>query len=130
MPFRTVSLLHESRCKNGRTVPLSHKFSKHSRVRYFRNERTRSTPLDLRLKYWGVSDRFVSARKLMQNGPNWCYYRTSSVNKVASEFFATNTPDPLHLIKNSCFGAFRTVSSLHESRCKTGRTGAIIAQVR
>jgi hypothetical protein len=45
----------------------------------------------------------------MQNWPNWCHYRTSSKNKVASEFFATNAPDPLHLIKNSSghFGPFR-----------------------
>jgi hypothetical protein len=34
------------------------------------------------------------------------------------------------LTQNSCFGAFRTVLVRHESRCKTGRTGAIIAQVR
>jgi hypothetical protein len=65
----------------------------------------------------------------MQNWPNWCHYRTSSLNKVASEFFTTNAPDPLHWTQNSCFGAFRTVSLLHESRCKTGRTGDVIAQV-
>jgi hypothetical protein len=28
------------------------------------------------------------------------------------------------------FGAFRTVLLLHKSRCKPGRTGAIIAQIR
>jgi hypothetical protein len=77
-----------------------------------------------------VSDRFVTARKLMQNWPNWGYYRTSSLNKVASEFFATNAPDALNLTQDSCFGEFRTVSLLHESRCKTGRAGAINAQVR
>jgi hypothetical protein len=79
--------------------------------------------------FCGVSDRFITAWKLMQNWPNWCHYRTSSVNKVASEFFATNAPDPLHLTRNSCFGSFRTVSLLYESRCKTGRTGAFNAQV-
>jgi hypothetical protein len=41
-----------------------------------------------------------------------------------------NASDPLHLTQNSCFGAFRTVSLLHESRCKTGRTGDINAKVR
>jgi hypothetical protein len=41
-----------------------------------------------------------------------------------------NAPDPLHSTKNSCFGAFRTVSLLYESWCKTGRTSAINAQVR
>jgi hypothetical protein len=45
-------------------------------------------------------------------------------------FFATNAPDPLHWSQNSCFGVFRIVSLLYESRCKTGRTGAINVQVR
>jgi hypothetical protein len=162
-------------------VPLSHKFAKQSRVGIFQNERTRSTPLDPKLMFWGVSDHFVTPRKLMQNWltwcpyrtsslkkvaldflatnepdplhltqnscfrctsdrfvtarksmPNWtnsCHYRTSSLNKVASEFLATKAPDPLHWTQNSSFSAFRTVSLLHESRCQTGRTGAIIAQV-
>jgi hypothetical protein len=128
--FRTVSLLYESDAKLGELVPLTHKIAKQSRVGIFRNECTRSTPLDLKLIFWGVSNRFVTARKSMQNWPNWCHYRTSLLKKVASEFFATNTPDPLHWTQNLCFRAFRTVSLLHESRCKTGRTGAIIAQIR
>jgi hypothetical protein len=80
--------------------------------------------------FWGVSDRFVTAWKSMQNWPNWCHYHTSSLNKVASEFFATHAPDTLHWTRNTCFGAFRTVSLLHESWCKTGWTIAINAQVR
>jgi hypothetical protein len=44
--------------------------------------------------------------------------------------FATKEPDPLHRTQNSCFGAFRTFSLLHETRCKTGRTSTINAQVR
>jgi hypothetical protein len=111
-------------------VPLSHKFAKQSRVGIFRNERNRSTPFEQKLMFWAVSDRFVTARNSMQNWPNWCHYRTSSVNKVAPEFFVRNAPDPLHLNQNSGFGAFQTVSLLYECRCKTGRTGAINAQVR
>jgi hypothetical protein len=111
-------------------VPLSHKFAKQNRVIIFHNERTRSIPLDPKLMFWGVSDRFVTARKSMQNRPNWCHYRTSSLNKVAWEFFETNAPNPLHWTLNSSFCAIRTVSLVHESQCKTGRTGAIIAQVR
>jgi hypothetical protein len=110
-------------------VPLTHKFAKQSCVRIFRNERTRSTPLDPKLMFWGISDRFVAARKSMQNWPNWCHYRTSSLNKVASEFLATNAPDPLHLTRNPCFGAYRTILLLHERRCKTGRTDGINAKV-
>jgi hypothetical protein len=51
-------------------VPLMHKFAKEGLVRIFCNERTRSTPLDAKLMFWGVSDRFVTARKSLQNWPN------------------------------------------------------------
>jgi hypothetical protein len=56
---------------------------------------------------WGVSDRFVTAGKSMLNWPNWCHYRAGSLIKVASEFFASNAPDPLHWTQNSCLGHFR-----------------------
>jgi hypothetical protein len=52
-------------------VPLKHKFSKRSYVGKFRNERTGSTLLDLKLMFWVVSNRFVTARKMMQNWPKW-----------------------------------------------------------
>jgi hypothetical protein len=52
-------------------VPLSDKFAKQSGVGIFRNERTRSTLLDPKLMFSGVSDRFVPARKPMPNWPNW-----------------------------------------------------------
>jgi hypothetical protein len=51
-------------------VPLTHMFAKQSCVEIFRNERTRSTPLDPQLIFWGVSHHFVIARKSMQNWPN------------------------------------------------------------
>jgi hypothetical protein len=54
-------------------VPLMHKFAKQSRVWNFRNERTRSTALDRKLMFWGVSDRFVTARKSWQNWLNKCH---------------------------------------------------------
>jgi hypothetical protein len=44
-------------------VPLSHKFTKLSHVGIFRNECTRSTPLDPKLRFWGALDRFGTARK-------------------------------------------------------------------
>jgi hypothetical protein len=128
--FWTVSLLHKSRCKTGRTGTIIALVGSAKSRRNFSQRTHRSTPLDPRLKFWGVSDRFITARKSMQNWPNSCHYRTSSVNNVASEFFVLNTPDPLHLTQNSCLGAFQTVLLLYECRCKTGRTGAINAQVR
>jgi hypothetical protein len=42
-------------------VPLTHKFAKEGLIRIFHNERTQSTPLDAKLMFWGVSDRFVTA---------------------------------------------------------------------
>jgi hypothetical protein len=48
-------------------VLLTHKFAKRRYVRKFRNEGTRSTPVDPKLMFWGVSDRFVTARKSMQS---------------------------------------------------------------
>jgi hypothetical protein len=51
-------------------VPLTDKFAKQSRVRIFGNKRTRSTPLNSKLILRGVSDRFVTAGKSMQNWPN------------------------------------------------------------
>jgi hypothetical protein len=37
-------------------APLAHKFGKRRSIGTFRNERTRSTPLDPKLMFWGVSD--------------------------------------------------------------------------
>jgi hypothetical protein len=54
-------------------APLTHKFAKQICVEIFGNERTWSTPLDPKLMFWGVSNRFVTARKSMQNWLNWCH---------------------------------------------------------
>jgi hypothetical protein len=96
-----------------------HKFMQRSCVRIFCNERTRSTPFDPKLMFWGVLDRFVTARTSVQNGPNWCNQCIGSWNEVASEFFARNAPNPPHWTPNSCFVAFRTILLLHELWCKT-----------
>ena len=65
--FRTVWLPHETRWKTGRT---SQKFVTRSRVGIFRNESTRSTPLDPKLPFWCIRDRLVALRNSVQNGPN------------------------------------------------------------
>ena len=75
--FGTVWLPYETRCKTDRTS--AKKFMPRSRVGIFRNERTRSTPLDPKLTFWCVT-----------------YY----------------------------LGAFGTVWLSHETQCKTGRTSA------
>jgi hypothetical protein len=50
---------------------LMHKFMQLSRARIIRNERTRSTILDPKLIFWGISDPFVTAQTSVQNGPIW-----------------------------------------------------------
>jgi hypothetical protein len=48
-------------------APLTHKFAEQSCVEICRNKRTGSTPMDPKLMFWGVPDRFVTARMSMQN---------------------------------------------------------------
>ena len=50
--------------------------------------------------------RLVALRNSVLNVPNLC---KSSCHEVASEFFATNAPDPPHWTLNKNFGAFRTI---------------------
>jgi hypothetical protein len=52
-------------------VPLRHKFAKRICVKILHHERTWPTPLDPKLMFWGVLDRFATTRKSMQNWPNW-----------------------------------------------------------
>jgi hypothetical protein len=126
-PFRYYTKVD---AKLAEQAPLTHKFTKWSCVGIFRYERTWSTPLDPKLMFWGIQDRFFTSLKSMQNCSNGCYQRTSSLYEVTSENFATNASDLLYWTQNSCFQAFRNVSLLHESRWKTGRTGAVNAQIR
>jgi hypothetical protein len=69
-PFRYCTKVD---AKLAELVPSTHKFAKEGRVRIFRNERKRFTPLDPKLKFCGVSYRVVIAPKSMQNWPNWCH---------------------------------------------------------
>ena len=78
--------------------------------------------------FWCIWDYLVALQNSVQNMPNLC---KSSCHEVASEFFATNTPDPPHWTLNLRFGAFATIwvysgpfGCLYETRCKTGRTSA------
>ena len=74
------------------------------RVRIFRNERTRCTPLDPKMKFYCISYHLGAF------GTVWLPYetrcktgRTSAkvrADKVVSEFFAANAPDPTHWTLN------------------------------
>jgi hypothetical protein len=53
--FGIILLLHETWCKMGRTGAIKVKFRALSRVGIFQNERTRFTPLDLKLIFLFIS---------------------------------------------------------------------------
>src|SRR6185369_11182035 len=53
--FWTISLVHETWCKSAKLVQLMQNFMPRCRARIFRNECSRSTPLDHKLMFWCVS---------------------------------------------------------------------------
>ena len=67
--LRTVWLRYETRCKTGRT---SAKVRARSRVGIFRNECTRSSPLDLKLKFWCVLFYLGALRTVWLPYKTWC----------------------------------------------------------
>jgi hypothetical protein len=56
--------------------------------------------------FWGITDCFVTVQTSAQNRLYWGNERTSSLNAVASVFFATNTFDLPHWTLNSCLSCF------------------------
>jgi hypothetical protein len=67
-PFRYSTKVGAKRAE---LEQLMHKFVQRSRVGIFTNERNWSSPLDPKLMFWGVLDRFITTRKSVQNGLNW-----------------------------------------------------------
>src|SRR6185503_12647059 len=97
---------------DGKRAELMPKFVPRSHVRIFRNERTRSTPLDPKLMflcvsyYLGAFGTVFCPTTLSAKRVNWC---KSSCHDVALEFFAKNAPDPPHWAPNFCFHAICTI---------------------
>jgi hypothetical protein len=52
-------------------VPFMQIFVQQSHIGIFRDKRTLSSPLDPKLKFWGVSRGFIPSQKSRQNGPKW-----------------------------------------------------------
>ena len=92
--FGTVWLHYETRCKTGRT---SAKVRARSRVGIFRNECTRSTPLDPKLMFWCV------LYYLGAFGTVWLPYETRCKTgrtsaKVRATKWRRNFSQPMHPI--------------------------------
>ena len=79
----------------GKRAELVQMFVPRSRVRIFRNERTRSTPFVPKLTFWCISYHLGASRTVWLSYETRCKTGQTSA-KVSSEFFATNAPDPTH----------------------------------
>ena len=108
------------------------KFVSLSRIGIFRNERTRSTPLDLKLMFWCVS-YYLGAF-----GTVCCLTKLGEERAELVQKFVPR--GRIRIIRNECtrstlldtkltfwcvsyyLGAFGTVWMPYETRCKTGRT--------
>jgi len=83
--FGTVSLLHERAAKRAKLVQLMQNFVPQSCVGIFRNERSRSTPLDPKLMFWCVSFRLGAFRTILLLHETCCKkHQTSAVNEKVS----------------------------------------------
>ena len=81
-------------CKTGRTSSKVRSTKSRQNFSQRTHPMVRNTPKHEFRVQWGGSGGFVAK---------------CSCHEVASEFFATNAPDPPHLTLNSCFGSFCTV---------------------
>ena len=82
---------------------LVQKFVPRSRIRIFRNERTRSTPLDPKLMFSAIRTIWVHLEPFgchTNRGAKRAELVQMFENEVLSEFFAPNAPDPPHWTLN------------------------------
>ena len=129
-PFGCLTKLGTKRAE------LVQKFVPRSRVGIFRNERTRSTPLDPKLTFWCVS-YYLGA---FGTPPFGCLMKLGTKRADLVQKFMPRSR--IGIFRNECtrsspldpkltfwcvlfyMGAFGTVWLPHETRCKTGRTSA------
>ena len=91
---------------------LVQKFLPRSRNGIFRNERIRSTPLDPKLMFSAIRTIWVHLEPFgchTNRGAKRAELVQKFENEDASEFFATNTPDPPHWTLNLYFGVIHTI---------------------
>ena len=119
-PFGCLTELGANRAE------LVQMFVPRSRVGIFRNERTRSTPLDPKLTFRSVS-YYLGAFGIV-----WLPYETrcktcqtsAKVRATKSRRNFSQQTHTIHPIGPYYLGAFGTVWLPYETRCKTGRTSA------
>ena len=129
--------------KRAKLVQLMQKFVQWCLVRIFRNERSRSTPLDPKLIFgaflsvWVHLEPFHYCTKLCAKWANLVQlmqeFVPQSLIRLSRNGRSRSTqldPKLMFSCVSFCLGAFGTVSLLHKTRNKTGHTGAISGKVR
>jgi len=140
--FGTVSLLHKTRSKTGHTGAINAKVRAQCLVAISRNERSWSTPLDPKLKFWCVSFPLGAFGTVFLLHETRCKmgqlvqlmqkFVPQSLVRISRNLRSRSTQlDPKLMFSCISFrlGAFRTASLPHKTRSKIGQTGAINAQV-
>ena len=113
---------------------LVQKFVPRSRVGIFRNERTRSTPLDPKLTFWCVLYHLCAFRSvgcLTKLGAKRAELVLKFVPRSRVSIFRNErtrctalNPKPMFWLVSYYLGAFSTIWLPYETRCHTGRTSA------
>ena len=116
------------------------KFAPRSRVGIFRNQRTRSTPLDPKLMFWCVSYNLGAFWTIWLPYENRCkraelvqkFVPRSRLGIFRNERTRSTPLDPklMFWCISYNFGAFGTVWLIYETRCKMGRTGAKVCATK
>jgi hypothetical protein len=94
----------------------------------FRNEHAQSSTLGPKLMFGVVSRNFFVARHPFRKRVSGCIQNTSFSIGTISSFFATNKPNTLLQVQNSCLGWFRAISLPHATHSENGCRGAYKAQ--
>ena len=118
----------------GKRAELVQMFVPRSRVKIFRNERTRSTPFVPKLTFWCILYHLGTSRTVWSSYETRCKTgRTSAkvrATKSRRNFYNERTrstpldPKLMFWCVSYHLGAFGTVWLPYKTRCKTGRTCA------
>jgi len=135
--FSTVWLPYKTRCKMGWS---GSKFVPRSRIRIFRNERTRSTPLDSKLTFGCVSHYsgafgtlWLPYKTQCKTGRSGAKVRAMKSCRNFSQQTTRSTPLDSKLMfwcVSFYLGAFGIVWLPYKTWCKTGRSGAKVRAMK
>ena len=131
--FWTVLLLHETWCKSAKLVQLMQKFMPQCRSRIFRNECSRSTPLDPKLMFcfvlflsvWGHLEPFCYCMKLAAKRAKLVQLMQKFVPRCLVRIFCNERSRSIPLDpKLMCWVRFPPFGCILEQFCYCTKLGA------